>query len=327
MKCPKCQYVRQPSEEVPEWQCPKCGIAYQKFKAKIKSAPASDAKEKTQQTEEKRKVTATNNDPDKKSGTTFKDLRVLILLLILLFVALDRYFMKANTSDWEEPLRVVVYPINGDDSAASAAYMKTLQRSHFTEINRFMRREAARYGLAIGDPLDIRMGPVIAERPPLPPDDRGMLDTILWSLKFRYWSFIVDSYDGPRPDIRIFTLFYDPKEYERLPHSTGIEQGLLSIVHAFASKKMAKQNNFVITHEMLHTLGATDKYSFSNNQPVFPDGYAEPEKKPLYPQQFAEVMGGRIPLAQGRSVIPAGLSEAIIGGRTAWEIGWAIGQE
>lgn len=31
--CPKCSYTRSPSEECPDWQCPSCGIAYDKFKA------------------------------------------------------------------------------------------------------------------------------------------------------------------------------------------------------------------------------------------------------------------------------------------------------
>ncbi len=299
MQCPKCQYVRREVEDAPAWQCPQCGIAYQKFR------PAAASK----------KVA-------KKDSTTFKDLRVAILLLILLFVALDQLFIKVNTSDWDQPLRVVIYPINGDQSSASSSHIATLKESGYSAINQFMRRESARYGLAINEPLDIRIGPLIDETPPLPPEDRNILNTVLWSLHFRYWAFIVDRYDGPRPDIRIFTLYYDPAAYQQLPHSTGIEQGMLSVVHAFASRKMAKQNNFVITHEMLHTLGATDKYDLSNNQPLYPDGYAEPAKEPRYPQHFAEVMGGRIPLAQRRTEIPAGLGEVIVGAKTAWEIGW-----
>lgn len=28
--CPRCGYTRQPSDIAPEWQCPKCGVAYAK---------------------------------------------------------------------------------------------------------------------------------------------------------------------------------------------------------------------------------------------------------------------------------------------------------
>jgi hypothetical protein len=36
MECPKCSYVRQEKDSVvPDWQCPKCGVVYSKFKAAI----------------------------------------------------------------------------------------------------------------------------------------------------------------------------------------------------------------------------------------------------------------------------------------------------
>src|SRR5262245_25915678 len=31
--CPKCKYVRSAAETAPDWQCPKCGVAYAKFLA------------------------------------------------------------------------------------------------------------------------------------------------------------------------------------------------------------------------------------------------------------------------------------------------------
>src|SRR5262245_53325543 len=32
MQCPKCSYIRKPTDNNPDWQCPSCGIAYAKFK-------------------------------------------------------------------------------------------------------------------------------------------------------------------------------------------------------------------------------------------------------------------------------------------------------
>jgi hypothetical protein len=83
---------------------------------------------------------------------------------------------------------------------------------------------------------------------------------------------------------------------------------------------MASQNNIVITHEFLHTLGASDKYDFANNQPVYPEGYAIPEQLPLFPQHFAEIMAGRIPVSQRAAEMPNGLNEMLIGNKTAQEI-------
>jgi hypothetical protein len=40
--CPKCAHVRAASDAGPDWQCPKCGIAYAKFQ-QAQSTPAADA--------------------------------------------------------------------------------------------------------------------------------------------------------------------------------------------------------------------------------------------------------------------------------------------
>jgi hypothetical protein len=72
----------------------------------------------------------------------------------------------------------------------------------------------------------------------------------------------------------------------------------------------------------LHTLGATDKYEPATNQPLFPDGYAEPEAAPLHPQKRAEIMGGRIPISTTRADTPSSLKRVVIGAKTAREINW-----
>jgi len=40
--CPKCGYARKASDaKVPDWQCPSCGIAYQKYVDQPNPAPAA----------------------------------------------------------------------------------------------------------------------------------------------------------------------------------------------------------------------------------------------------------------------------------------------
>jgi hypothetical protein len=108
-----------------------------------------------------------------------------------------------------------------------------------------------------------------------------------------------------------------------LPHSFGAQKGMYAIVHAFAAPHMAGSNTVVMAHELLHTLGATDKYLVEkHNQPRFPEGFAEPQREPLYPQKFAELMGGRIPTSPHVARIPESLEQVIIGPLTAEEIGW-----
>jgi hypothetical protein len=109
----------------------------------------------------------------------------------------------------------------------------------------------------------------------------------------------------------------------KLPHSTGLQKGQLGVVHAFADADMDGSNSIVIAHEILHTLGATDKYDPATNQPVFPDGYAEPDAAPLHPQRRAEIMAGRIAISETQADTPRSLKRVVIGAKTAREINWA----
>ena len=65
-----------------------------------------------------------------------------------------------------------------------------------------------------------------------------------------------------------------------------------------------------------------DKYDLSNNLPQYPDGFAEPDKAPLYPQDFAEIMAGRLPISETRAESPKNLTQTLICYKTAREIGW-----
>jgi uncharacterized protein YbjT (DUF2867 family) len=94
------------------------------------------------------------------------------------------------------------------------------------------------------------------------------------------------------------------------------------VVNAFASPQQAGSNKVIIAHELLHTLGASDKYDPATGQPLYPDGYAEPEADPRLPQKLAELMGGRIPFSATDSQIPRSLDEVIIGTVTGQEIRW-----
>lgn len=42
--CPRCQYVRQASDTAPEWQCPRCGVAYDKVQPGATAPPPSTRK-------------------------------------------------------------------------------------------------------------------------------------------------------------------------------------------------------------------------------------------------------------------------------------------
>ena len=163
------------------------------------------------------------------------------------------------------------------------------------------------------------MAPVLAV-PPLP-GVQTKLEAIQWSLRLRWYAFRHTPFWASLGTVRLF-LLYHPLQFDKaLPHSHGLQKGMLGVVHVFASDTQRTQNNFVIAHELLHTVGATDKYD-ANGQPLAPIGLADPNAQPPYPQYKAEIMGGRIALSAQRAEIPKGLEEAVIGYATAAEIGW-----
>src|SRR5215472_3481606 len=56
----------------------------------------------------------------------WKKVRILILLLILLIVALRAWQDRARATSWSSPLWVGIFPIPGDDSAATRKYVAGL---------------------------------------------------------------------------------------------------------------------------------------------------------------------------------------------------------
>jgi len=81
--------------------------------------------------------------------------------------------------------------------------------------------------------------------------------------------------------VQVFVLYHDPDRTESVPHSLGLEKGMLGVVYAFAARRATAPNGIVIAHELMHPLGATDKYDPATDEPRFPEGYADPERKPL----------------------------------------------
>jgi hypothetical protein len=253
----------------------------------------------------------------------WRRLRIALLLLILLFVALNTYFDRVYSTDWDIPLRIAVFPINADGSAITERYIRQLSADAFQPIETFFEQEAKEYALQMERPIRLRLAPPLSQHPPELARDPSALSAAVWSLRMRFWAWRVDARPGPAPDIKLFVLYHDPALSPAVPHSLGVQKGLFAVAHVFADPAMQGSNDTVIAHELLHTLGATDKYDLRTNQPTQPDGYAEPDRQPLYPQSLAELMGGRIPVSSTQSTTPESLQQVIVGAKTASEIGWS----
>ena len=249
----------------------------------------------------------------------FRAFRIFVLLFVLLTVAMSAWLTQARSTDWNNSLWVKIYPINADGSDASARAIERLKTEHFADIEAFVSREAERYGHQLDRPVRMELGQEVLEQPPEIDGQTNVLGIMAWSLKMRFWVASVTD-DEIKPDVRIFLRFHSPDRDMPLENSVGIKKGMFGIVNAFAGRQNRGRNNVIIAHEFLHTLGASDKYDPASGQPVPPHGLADPDRSPLYPQERAEIMGGRIALAPDIAEIPKNLSYAIIGPETAREV-------
>lgn len=253
---------------------------------------------------------------------SFTNFRVIVLLSILIVASVISLHQKIQTRSWTQPLEVVVLPINGDETLETDNYITSLSDNDVVEIEHWFKREALKHNLQLDEPVNIRMGQQVFSTPPTFPRKAHALNVVVWGLRFRWWAFRnTPGHDSGLTLVRMFVVYHQGEDNIPLQHSLGMEKGLLGLVHAFALPTQTAQNNIVIAHEMLHTVGAIDKYEFSG-APIFPVGYANPLREPLFPQRNAEIMAGKIPLSHTRSYMAESLKSVVINHYTAAEINW-----
>ncbi len=250
---------------------------------------------------------------------SFKTLRVTILLAILGIALYSAAFDRTRIAAWDAPLRVVIYPYNATPGS-STAFIAGLKASHFKEIERYFAGQAKRYNLPLETPFYLELASEIDTPPPAVPAGGNVLARLAWVARLRWWRWRFDD-QGRAPQITVIAAFHSGGT-NVLGHSTGLERVRVALVNLFADPRMIRDNQVILAHEILHTVGARDKYDPATNLPRYPEGYAVPAQQPLYPQQRAEIMGGRIPQSAQRARQPANLAQTLIGESTAAEIGW-----
>lgn len=74
-ECPKCHYVRKPTDDAPDWQCPNCAVAYAKFG----SAPLHHAHELQQDFSSARDGAARADGDNFALGSSEQERRLAVL--------------------------------------------------------------------------------------------------------------------------------------------------------------------------------------------------------------------------------------------------------
>lgn len=253
----------------------------------------------------------------------FKSLRVLALLLVLMSV-FGTYLLQHNINkNWNGTRSIKIIPVYADDKPSTRRFVESIKADDFQEIISYLEQNARVYKLDLSHAFLIDLETPIDDLPPaVPGTSDGYLSQIWWSLKLRWWAWRHESSDHSDGQIRLFVMYQSPAENIRLPHSTGLRNGLLGLIHARAFPKDKRLHNVILTHELLHIYGASDKYNLATGEPLFPDGYFKPEQRPTLPQRYAELMGRSIPISQTEFKVAERLSQTRIGELTAREIGW-----
>jgi hypothetical protein len=255
--------------------------------------------------------------------SVFKLVRIVVLLSTFFVILLSTWMTEKRMAAWERPILVTIYPIAADDRPETIDFVKNLDPDIFEAINRFMTRESRPYGFTVTPVFRFQLAQPGQELPPPVPEQFETAGIALWSLKMRWWAWMKDWSDGlVSADIQMFVLYHSLNGNNEPGISVGMRKGRYGLVKSYARESMNSRNLIVFTHEILHVLGASDKYILSTGEPIFPQGYAEPDKRPLFPQKLTEIMGGRTPISSFSSVMPGSLEECRIGKQTAEEIGF-----
>ena len=229
---------------------------------------------------------------------------------------------RART-EWQRPLAVSVtlVELGAVDSIALDAL-----RARFPTLESRLAAEYHRYGGKLARPVGFTIfGPVGVDRPP--PDDPDASLTSLARHAYDQWRWTraVDrgsDLESAGFDSRIYVVVRAPRDRARSWVEGSSEQGgRVGVARIELGASTLDLALFVVTHEFFHTLGATDKYD-EQGRALIPSGLVEPERVPIYPQRFAEVMTRNLVIAPGHERPPESLAELGVGNDTAREIGW-----
>jgi hypothetical protein len=255
---------------------------------------------------------------------TFRKVRIAFLLSILVVTAAwggSTEYRRRIRGRWERPLQVGVVllaPEGGVDAESWRRGASLLSGRLAQEMGRWRGPGAIPFEISV-------VGPVAWGRSlPFSPASGSPLDRAWHAIEV--WRTVreIDRAAGGVVggfDIRVFvlaaTLHGDPVGFAE---GSGALNGEVAFVRGSAGGDLAMPL-LAVGHELLHTVGASDKYDGSGHARE-PAGLADPDRVPLFPQEHAEWMVGEVPIAPGRGRLPGSLEELRVGPVTAAEIGW-----
>ncbi len=263
-------------------------------------------------------------EPTARIGARLRLWTLLLLLAGTVFYAWHEVRSRRARTEWQRPLQVAVALVQLDPVEPAA--LEALN-TRIPALEARLAAEYHRYGGQLERPISCTaFGPVSVDRaPPNDPDD-GIASLALHAYRQWRWTRAIDhAADLPwgQFDSRIYVVVRAPHDRSRsLVEGSSELGGRVGVARIELDSTTVDLALFVVTHELFHTLGANDEYD-ANGRALIPGGLVEPDRVPLYPQRFAEVMTRNLVLAPGNERPPDSLAELGVGGVTAREIGWS----
>jgi hypothetical protein len=251
-------------------------------------------------------------------------IRVSLLLAVLVVVTLYAWNdvrRREARNEWTRTLEVALIVVRDGSVSVPAVSALAAEKG---ELEATLARQLARYRSSPKNPFAfVLYGPVDrgVSLPEAPAD--GFVAAAKYAWQLHRFTADVDARAGVPSrgfDSRVYLVVRPPS---RLGLVEGMSEhgGRVGVALAELDESTVALTLFVAAHELFHTLGANDRYD-AEGRTLFPDGLAEPERTPLFPQRYAELMARNRPLAADREVPPASLHELWVGTTTAREIGW-----
>lgn len=248
---------------------------------------------------------------------------MLTVLAAVCLAALADVRSRKRRNEWEATLNIAVILL--DEAPVDEDALRALSDRAAAAEDR-LALEHARYQPGRPRPFHFELfGPAhVSQRPPELGGD-SLTELLVHTWELRRYVHHVDAalgVDRGRFDSRVYTTLR-PASSDAKTHVEGQSEtgGRVAQVRVELDASMVDLAWIVITHELLHTLGASDKY-LPGGETRIPEGLADPDRSPRFPQDQVEVMARNRPLAADREVIPTTLAELGVGPLTAREIGW-----
>ena len=195
------------------------------------------------------------------------------------------------------------------------------------DVQDWYSREYARYTGSGGAMVHLRVfGPWATNvAPPALRDE----EAAWWQVAWTSWSFSSYWHDlarefGAEPDdwdARVY-LVYGREAGDLASDSRGSSTGRIAVSFVSLNDPDPAYAQVTVAHELGHVFGAEDLYDGSSYLAEVPYGLAEPFRKPVYPQRYAEVMAVDRPLSPTSEAEVTSLDDVRVGFHSAALMGW-----